>query len=183
MKKIIIILITFLILTSCSNRPDTSIPFELWTYDCDMSGYEGLNKNNHMFLGTTVKEFERTINEKGYGAFVLSRTGCNHCQMIMRYLNDVCEELDINIYYIDAMSDEYPILNTDNYQVLYDLLYTTLNTGSNGKEIQTPEVFTVVNGIITSYKVGTTWKGSDYNENDINELKALYRKMLTPFKK
>ena len=181
MKKIICLLILLLCLSACNKKPDMSKPFELETYACDMSGYEGLSSTKHMFKGTTVRELERTVNEKGYGVFVLSRTGCNHCQMAMQYLNAVAEELGVTIYYIDAMSDEYPILGTDNYDILFDLLYTTLNEGDEGKEIQTPEVFTVVDGIITSSQVGTTWTGSDYDENDINELKAVYRKMLTPF--
>lgn len=181
MKKFFIILLTVLCLFGCSKKPDKSIPFELETYACDMSGYEGMDARKHMFVGTTVKELERTVLEEGYGVFVLSRTGCNHCQMVMRYLNEVAEELDVKIYYIDATSEEYPIVGTDNYELLFDLLYSTLNTGKDGKEIQTPEVFTIVEGKITSYKIGTTWKGSEYDDNDINELKALYRKMLTPF--
>ena len=174
MKKIVWILIILLCLCGCSRKPDLDHEFVLETYACDMSGYAGLSSSKHMFKGTT-------INEKGYGVFVFSRTGCDHCQMVMKHLNDVAEELGVTVYYIDAMSDEYPILGTENYQLLYDLLYTTLNEGDNGKELQTPELFTVVDGVITSYKVGTTWSGSEYDENDVNELKALYRKMLTPF--
>ena len=181
MKKLVLLLIALLCLCACTEKPDMSEPFELETYACDMSGYEGLSSTKHMFKGTTVKELERTINEKGYGVFVLSREGCDHCQMSMRYLNEVAEELGVTVYYIDAMSDVYPILGTDNYQILYDILYTTLNEGDNGKEIQTPEVFTVIDGVISKYQIGTTWKGLDYDDNDINELKSVYRKMLTPF--
>ena len=182
MKKMICLLLICLCLCGCNRKPDTKTPFELDTYACDMSGYDGLDAKRHMFKGTTVKELERTVNEKGYGVFVLSRTGCNHCQMSMRYLNEVAEELGVTVYYIDAMSDEYPILGTDNYDILFDLLYTTLNEGEDGqKEIQTPEVITVVDGIITAYQVGTTWSGMEYDDNDINQLKSVYRKMLTPF--
>lgn len=181
MKKIICLLLILISLIACTPKPDTSIEFKIETYECDMSGYEGLDATKHMFIGTTVKELQRTMNEKGYGVFVLSRTGCSHCQMVMQYLNEVAEELDIKIYYIDGQSDEYPIVGTEDFQILYDLLYTTLPVGKDGKEIQTPELFTIVDGLITSYKVGTTWRGNEYDNDDINELKALYRKMLTPF--
>ena len=183
MKKILLVLILLFSMLGCSPKPDLDNPFVLETYQCDMSGYEGLKAYKHMFLGTTVKELERTINEKGYGVFVLSRTGCDHCQITMQYLNEVAEELNVNVYYIDGTSETYPILGTDNYQILYDILYTTLNEGKDGKELQTPEVFSVINGTIVKYQIGTTWKGFDYDENDINELKAVYRKILTPFSK
>lgn len=185
MKKIISLLLILLCLVGCSTEyptPDLSSNFELETYLVDMSGYENLKSTNHMFKGTTVSELKRTVDEKGYGVFVLSRTSCSHCQSAMQYLNAVAEELGVYIYYIDAESETYPIVGTDNYQTLYDILEPVLEKGDDGqKSIQTPDVFTIVDGEITSNYIGTTWTGSNYDEDDVNDLKEVYTKMLKPF--
>lgn len=186
MKKIISLLLILLCLVGCSSEsypsPDLSTNFELETYLADMSGYENLKSTGHMFKGTTVSELKRTVDEKGYGVFVLSRTTCSHCQLALQYLNAVAEELGVYVYYIDAESDTYPILGTDNYNVLYEILEPVLEKDDNGeKAIQTPDVFTIVDGEITANQIGTTWTGSNYDDKDVEELKAVYTKMLKPF--
>ncbi len=187
MKKILNILLCLLFLAGCTSQKDTVKPdfdsgFTIETYKADMSGYENLKSSGHMFLGTTVSELKRTIDEKGYGAFVLSRTGCSHCQIAMQYLNQAAQEVGVNVYYIDAESDTYPILGTDNYNTLYDILYDVLAEGDDGeKEMQTPHFFTVINGEIVASQIGTTWKGSSYSDSDAEKLKDTYKKLLTPF--
>ncbi|MDO4500239.1 MAG: lipoprotein [Erysipelotrichaceae bacterium] len=178
MKKIIYLLFILLLLSGCSKSLNK---VDIETYEVDMSAYAGISYNDHMFKGTTVKELEKVMNEKGSGVFILSRVNCDHCQMVMQYLNDVAKELDVTVYYIDAISKEYPILHTENYDILYNILYDYLNEGGEGKEIMTPHLITVVNGKIISSKIGTTWSGSNYDENDVRELKNLYKKMLTQF--
>ena len=116
--------------------------------------------------------------------FVLSRVGCSHCQLAMQYLNAVAEELGVYIYYIDAESETYPILGTDDFDVLQNALLETLDEDEDGEKVlQTPEVFTIVDGQITSYQIGTTWTGSEYSDSDVEKLKEVYRKMITPFVK
>ena len=184
MKRLLSTLLVLLMLVGCSSdypKPDLSTSFTLETYKADMSGYQNLKSTGHMFLGTTVSELKRTVDEKGYGVFVLSRTGCNHCQLAMQYLNEVADELGVYIYYIDAESETYPILGTDNYDTLYEILYDVLAEEDGEKQIQTPHVFTIVDGEITSSQIGTTWTGSNYTDSDVKKLEDTYRKMLTPF--
>ena len=186
MKKILTILACLLLLVGCSStssvKPDFDSGFTIETYKADMSGYENLKSTGHMFLGTTVSELKRTIDEKGYGAFVLSRTSCSHCQIAMQYLNQAAEELGVYVYYIDAESETYPILNTENFNILYDILYDVLEKGEDGeKEMQTPHFFTVINGEIVGSLIGTTWNGSSYSESDANKLVETYKSLLTPF--
>ena len=105
MKKLLSILLICLVLFGCSKKqekPDLSKEFVIETYKADMSGYENLKSSGHMFVGTTVSELKRTVDEGGYGVFVLSRTGCPSCQLAMQYLNEVAGELGVYIYYIDA---------------------------------------------------------------------------------
>ncbi len=186
MKKILSVLMCLLFLVGCSEKevakPDFNSDFTIETYKVDMSGYENLKSSGHMFLGTTVSELKRTIDEKGYGAFVLSRTSCSHCQIAMQYLNQAAEELGVYVYYIDAESETYPILNTENFNILYDILYDVLEKGEDGeKEMQTPHFFTVINGEIVGSLIGTTWNGSSYSESDANKLVETYKSLLTPF--
>ncbi len=186
MKKILTILACLLLLVGCSStssaKPDFDSGFTIETYKADMSGYENLKSTGHMFLGTTVLELKRTIDEKGYGAFVLSRTSCSHCQIAMQYLNQAAEELGVYVYYIDAESDAYPILGTDNYDTLYNALYDVLAEDDEGnKELQTPHFFTIIDGEIVGSQIGTTWNGNSYSESDANKLVETYKKLLTPF--
>ncbi len=189
MKKLFSILCILLILVGCAKedstlKPDLDNEFVVETYQVDMSGYQNIKSNGHMFKGTTVSELKRTIDEKGYGVFVLSRVGCSFCQLAMQHLNSVAEELGVYVYYIDAESEAYPILGTDDFDVLENALLETLEEDEDGeKVIQTPEVFTIVDGLITSYQIGTTWTGGEPSDSDIEKLKDTYRKMLTPFAK
>lgn len=186
MKKILSVLMCLLFLVGCSEKevakPDFNSDFTIETYKVDMSGYENLKSSGHMFLGTTVSELKRTIDEKGYGAFILSRTSCSHCQIAMQYLNQAAEELGVYVYYIDAESETYPILNTENFNILYDVLYDVLEKGDDGeKEMQTPHLFTIIDGEIVGSQIGTTWNGSSYSESDTNKLVETYKSLLTPF--
>lgn len=185
MKKLFSILLICLVLFGCSEKkpsPDLSKEFTIDTYKADMSGYNNLKSSGHMFVGTTVSQLKRTIDEEGYGVFVLSRTGCPSCQYAMQYINEVAQDLGVYVYYIDAQSDTYPILSTDNYDILYQILYETLSENEDGeRELQTPELFTIVDGKITGSQIGTTWNGSNYTDKDIAKLKDIYRDLLTPF--
>lgn len=186
MKKILSILIILLSLSACGNKnypsPDLSKEYTIETYMVDMSGYNNLKSTGHMFKGTTVAELKKTVDEKGYGVFVLSRTSCSHCQLAMQYLNEVANKLDVYVYYIDAESNTYPILGTDSYDTLYEILEPVLEVDSTGeKAIQTPDVFTIVDGEITANMVGTTWTGSNYDEDDVKQLEDVYTSMLKPF--
>lgn len=186
MKKILSVLLCLLFLVGCNGKdtakPDFDSDFTIETYKVDMSGYENLKSSGHMFLGTTVTELKRTVDEKGYGAFVLSRTGCSHCQIAMQYLNKAAEELGVYVYYIDAESETYPILNTENFDILYDILYDVLETGEDGeKELLTPHFFTIINGEIIGSQIGTTRTGSSYSDDDADKLVETYKSLLTPF--
>lgn len=182
MKRLFSLLIIILLLVGCTNSKDYSIPWGVETYDADMSYYEGLTKTNHMFLGTTVSELQRTINEKGYGVFVFSHKYCAHCQIAMRMLNDVAKELNVYIYYIDGYNDEYPIQDTENYDILFNILYDYLKEDETGeKAFFTPHLFTIIDGEIKDSYIGTTWTGLEYTSNDEMNLKDVYRKILKPF--
>ena len=186
MKKFIIVLLASLLLFGCGRKPipDFDSNFTIDTYQCDMSGYNGLQSVGHNFLGTTVSELEKTINEKGYGAFVLSRTGCDHCQIVMKYIDQAAMELNVNVYYIDGESDIYPIVGSDDYQLLDSILKPIEEEIDGEIALQTPHFFTVVNGEFVDSIVGTKTKNSDnLSDKDIEKIINRYKEALQIFVK
>lgn len=185
MKKISLLLLILFLFAGCSSKPkvDYNTDFSIETYKADMSGYEGLKSVGHRFLGTTVSQLKKTVDEKGYGIFVLSRTDCPHCQQLMKLINQVAEEYDVYVYYIDALSAKYPILDTDDYELLYELMWDAMDKIDGVKQLQTPTLFTIIDGETVSYKVGASWKGLEYERSDIDNILGIYREMLEPFKK
>lgn len=185
MRKVILSLVILLVLSGCTNKvkPDFESGFSLETYRTDMSGYKGLTSVNHCFKGVTVSDLKRTLDEKGYGAFVLSRTGCDHCQLLMQYLNQAAEELEVSVYYIDAESSIYPIVDTPDYKVLDNCLKPIEEEDDTGEVVlQTPHFFTIVNGEFVDSYIGASFK-DDLNptKNEIKNMVNKYKKALEIF--
>lgn len=184
-KKILILLSIFLLVGCSPLKPNFDSDFKLDTYRCDMSGYKGLTSTNHQFLGVTVKDLEKTINEEGYGAFVLSRVGCDHCQLLMKYINEAAKELGVNVYYIDAESSLYPIVGTDDYDLLDRILKPIEEKTDDGEiELQTPHFFTVVNGEFGYSYIGISFKDNEHpTEKEEKDIINKYKKALEVFVK
>ena len=185
MKKVITLILLLLIMSgSCVLRPDFNMEFTLDTYKADMSLYDGITSVGHNFKGTTVKELERTINEKGYGAFVLSRSGCDHCQFVMKYINEVAQELNVYIYYLDAESKVYPIVENEDYDLLDSILKPIEEELDGEICLQTPHFFTIIRGQFVDSFVGAgvddTYSPSD---TEIENLKNKFRNALKVFSK
>lgn len=185
MKKILACL-TILLLLSGSEflKPDFNLDFHIETYKCDMSHYKGLPSIGHQFVGTTVSELKKTIYGKGYGAFVLSRKGCEHCQASMQYLNKAAFDLGLTIYYIDAESSAYPIVDTDDYDLLDRLLKPIEEKLDGEVTLQTPHFFTIIRGQFIDSFVGVDFKDTDNpTPNEIKQLTNKYKSALLRFVK
>lgn len=188
MKKVLIVIFSIIILFVLSSSlyliPNFNDDFSIETYQVDMSVYEGVNSIKHMFKGTTVKELEKTIKQKGYGVFVLSRTSCEHCQASMKYLNEVAEKLGVYVYYIDGESSRYPIVDTDDYDLLDTLLKPIEEKLDGELTLQTPHFFTVIRGEFVDSMVGVDFDDL-YNptQDEINKLSKKYEHALKRFQK
>lgn len=183
MKRISFLLVFLLMLTGCSKTltPDFDSGFELETYRCDMSAYDGMSSVNHHFLGTTVDELERTINEKGYGLFVLSYNTCPHCKVLMQYMEEVASELNVYIYYLDAYSSKYPIVGTDDYDRLFNLIKPVCEKVDGELGMQTPTLFSIIDGEFIKYKIGGKFQGTEPNEKEAEVIKQDYLEIMKPF--
>lgn len=183
MKKIISILFVLFLLCGCNDvKPDFNSGFSINTYRCDMSCYKGLSSIDHNFLGVRVSDVKKTIDEKGYGAFVLSRKNCEHCQVLMCYLNEAAKQLGVYVYYLDGKSDMYPIVNTPDYDVLDKLLKPIEEELDGELALQTPHFFTIVNGEFIDSFVGVSCKDLDNpTESEIKAIIKKYKKALEKF--
>lgn len=185
MKKIITVIITLLLLCGCrTNKTEEISVFSINSYKIDMSAYSGLSYNNHQFLGTTVKELERCIELKGSCAFVLTRNNCEGCNLLLKYLNEAAKELDVIVYVIDGSSKKYPIIDTDDYDLLDSLLKPIEEELDGEITLQTPHFFTVINGEFKDSKVGGTFKDSDNpTDKELNNMYKYYKNALKVFSK
>ena len=184
MKKICIFLILLLAISGCKNKtPDFDSGFTIETYQCDMSAYDGMSSTNHHFLGTTVDELEKTLDEKGYGIFVLSYTTCPHCKVLMQYMEKAAEELDVYIYYLDAYSERYPIMGTDDFDKLFELIKPVCEEVDGELGMQTPTLFTIIDGEFISYKIGADYEGTTPTEKEAEKITKEYLEIMKPFSK
>lgn len=183
-KKFLTVITVLSIICSCAQKPNENPDFSIFSYRCDMSKYNGLNSVNHNFIGTTVSELGKVISEKQSGAFVLSRESCNHCQMVMKLINQACEELGVTVYYIDGESKTYPIVDTPDYDLLDSLIKPIEEPNDDGEiTLQTPHFFTVVNGKFKDSIIGFSIKGNEpTKEENTNQLNK-YKKALKVFVK
>ena len=62
MKKVFLVLLTFVLLCSCSKK--TNYTYDINSRNVDMSSYEGLSATNHMFKAITVQELFNVIDNK-----------------------------------------------------------------------------------------------------------------------
>lgn len=65
----------------------------------------------------TVYEYEKKIDNNEHFVVVISREGCTYCELYAPIVENVAEDKNIPIYYIDIKyltSDEYQILSNSN---------------------------------------------------------------------
>ena len=194
MKKILSILLILFILIGCSDKP--KYEYQITSYDVDMSHYEGVNSVNHMFKRVVVEELFNCIENKSSGVFYLGRENCGCCQNTTKYLNEVAKELNVTIYYINVYDQDSPLVGEESEIVcdeckvrtekLRESLASILEKDEDGKlMLQTPEVFSVINGKIYDHMLcmdSQRWDNPP-TQKQIDKLKNNYERILKPFVK
>jgi len=184
MKKLLIILLLTLSLAACAKKEEIPVPeypYEIVSDRVDMSGYEGVSSTDHNFRLTKTAELFHTIDEKSSGIFFLGMHGCNCCQRVCRYINDVAKELGVTVYYIDVHNPDDPLTEKDVQDKLVDYLYEILGTGEDGeKTLLTPQVFSIVNGEFYGSQICYDNYSLD-SDSKIEQFKDSYRKLMRPF--
>ena len=176
MKKIMSLVTLVFLLFACTATSNKTIVYtDISSFPVDMSVYEGMKSTNHHFVGISPEEFIKVFREKGSGAFYMGADSCSYCQETVKYMEKAAENMDVTIYYIDVYNNQYPLM--EHYEEIYEILLPILLDGSNGeKTIQTPHLFTLVNGEFATSCVG------GMKETDEDTVSG-FEKILEPIKK
>lgn len=187
MKKLFSLFFVCLLLCSCSEKNDDYInyTYEVNTHMVDMSGYDGLHSTGHMFVGVTVDELFNVIDSKSSGVFYLGRTNCGCCQRCVKYLNEVATNLNVTVYYLDAYDPIHPITDDETIAKLTEYLYNILAEVDGERNLQTPTVFSVINGELKNSLIClSNWTFDDPpTDSQIKKLENKYTEILKPFSK
>ena len=182
-KKIFIILLLLLTCVSCEKIDYT---YDISYIDVDMSEYEGMNSTQHMFRAVTVQELFNCIDNKSSGVFYLGRINCGCCQICVKYLNQAATDLGVYVNYIDVYDERMPITTQELMDELKLYLFDILEVDEEGKrELQTPTVFSVINGEIVDHMICLDGNKFDEPPTKLQEtiLVSKYKSLLKPFAK
>lgn len=186
MKKIFSLICILLMLFGCSKKATNERyeQMQLDTYACDMSLYENMSSTNHQFKGISVAELKKVFDEKGNALVIFSYTDCPHCQKIIQHVNQLAKDLNVTVYYLNAYSKEFPIVGTDNYQILIDLCESVLekDEDTGEKVLKTPMLFSIINGEIYDCMIGGNLSDPP-TDSEIKVLKDEIYRILLPFSK
>lgn len=183
-KKIICIILCLFVLCSCAKTETPEYTYEIKSTAVDMSAYTGVTSTNHNFREITLNELLNVIDNKSSGVFFIGFSLCNCCQRVTRYLNEVAQELNVTVYYIDAYNEETPLTEKKNQEILYEYLGDIISLDENGQKILlTPHVFSIINGKPIGSQICFDNFDIDASEDQLNKFKDAYRKILKPFAK
>lgn len=189
MKKIFCLFIVLLLVTGC-NESGVNYTYDIKSSEVDMSGYEGVNSVNHNFRKITIDQLFNCVDEKSSGVFIMGMENCGCCQISVRYLNQAAQELGVTVYYIDVYDMSMPLIGDDCQECvvrrdrLKEILNRILTVGEDGeKKLETPTVFSIVNGEVKDYLIchgNLSWDAVP-TESQVNKLVNKYKEILKPF--
>ena len=185
MKKVFSFVLILLLLCGC-NSNGINYTYNIKSKDVDMSCYDGVNSTNHMFRGITVQELFNCIDNKSSGVFYLGRENCGCCQTCITYLDQASRELNVTVYYIDVYDEDMPITDKETIEKLKEYIGPILAKDDEGvKQLQTPTVFSVVNGEFINSIICLADYPWDTPPTKSQEEKLLnkYKEILKPFVK
>lgn len=183
------------ILTNKDSSKTTEIDGEEVTYDeveksntivgrpSDMSGYRFLDEDESTgFITMTMKVSNNFIKEGNSGLIYFGYTDCEWCQRAVPVLNDLANNTNYSIYYVELTKD---ILNDeDTMNTFYELNDMWLDHDNDGNpKLMTPFVIEVKDGEVVNGHIGTVDsfeiedENTDLNEDQYNELYEIYYDM------
>lgn len=185
MKKILSLLIILFTLIGCSNKSGVNYTYDIQSRPVDMSGYDGVNSTDHNFEAITVQELFNCIDNKSSGIFYLGRTNCGCCQTTIAYLNQAAQDLDVTVYYMDVYDEQMPITDKEIADKLKLYLFNILYVNEDGeRQLQTPTIFSVVNGEIKDSIIclgDFAWDEDHPTKAQENQLINKYKEIFKPF--
>lgn len=170
MSKLLTILLSFFLLCSCSN---TSIKQEeLFTYYYDYQFY-GFDTGECSFKATTVSTLKAAIDNKNSAIFLISTPTCISCKKVAQIVNEIALDNDLTVYNIDPNSSQYPVFDTDNFDILLDILK---DIGINSDDDFVLPILLILNkGNISDYYYGYDYHSDMSNDELISIIKSKFK--------
>ena len=184
MKRILSMLSILLLLCACTNGSDIKYPYSVNATSVDMSSYPGILSTKHNFKQIKAIELYNTIDKQSSGLFYVGTSSCNCCQKVTKYVNEVAQELDVTIYYLDVYNPEEDLSEKEKLTELMSYLDPVLGKNENGEKVVfTPHLISIINGEFSTSQICYDDLGiSDINdEKSVEKLKDVYRKIMKPF--
>lgn len=171
---IIVLLIILVILSSCNK-------------DYMQRKYQQLNDSNHIFKVCCADEIIELLDSNKKAIIVFSFPACPWCQAAIPYINEVAKEMNYNeIYYLDIkdMRDNSKSKDHKKYIEIYEKIRFDITNPDN---INAPTVIVINNGNVLGFHTDTVESHiknennvlDPMNDNQINELKEIYRKLFS----
>lgn len=173
MKKVLGILFVILICCGCSQK--VNYTYDIQYRDVDMSAYKGVSSTDHNFKEINVSELYNCIDNESSGLFYLGRSNCGCCQKCVKYINEAAKSLNVIVYYLDVYNEEMPINTDEEIAKITEYLKDAIDPTDNEEmQLQTPTVFSIINGKVYDFNVCTY----GYSEDKMTKR---YKEIFKPF--
>ena len=158
---------------------------EIKSVAVDMGRYAGFTDKDHAFKRITFKESLRFFDEKRSGVVYYGSSDCPYCIQVVPVLNEVAKSYDLTVYYVDVHGEDK--IQENDIERYLDLAFDHLEKDEEGNALfYIPQIFVFVDGEIVASHLGAVdsydTKIGNMSNSQVNELKKILKKMMTPFK-
>lgn len=169
MKKIVLAILAFTLLWGCSKKD----PYQgTALVKADMSGYTGLNDEDHVFFESNTMDFLTRLNWKETFTAYFGFDTCPWCNAVIQILDDTAKEYDQKIFYINTRANgESNNMEIPNYEDLVDQVGQYFSYDADGKRhLYTPFVMFIKDGEVV-YTCGVIDDYEDVSQEMTDEQK------------
>lgn len=198
MKKILLLVAT-LVITGCTSniKPNnTAIGCGTETEDCDsgtpadMSLYEGITGEDHVFVTGTFAEVNQYIEANQTFVVYFGFAECPWCKEAAPVLNDVAKEYNRRVIYVDVRPEGVDLRaeGAEDYEKTLELLKDFVMADQDGKAtLYVPAVYFIKDGEVKKHNIGTVEthnpKENPMTEEEVKQLTKIYQEGFEAAKK
>lgn len=198
MRRLMMFILTaslLLIASGCSNtqkREENTTKKNVCDIECDnadMSEYESMGEN-HVFKEITFAQSNELLQKEDFtGIIYYGFPTCPWCVEVVPVMNEVAEDYDLSIYYVNKRSQEsidHPEEEEKAIEILDAAYGLDVDEETNKPRLYVPEVVVVKDGKVVGHNMGTV-KGHDAHErkmtgDEILVLKTIYENLFIQIK-
>lgn len=184
MRRFMMILLSaslILIASGCSNsqkNEDTTAKKNVCDIECDnadMSEYETMD-DNHVFKEITFAQSNELLQKEEFtGIIYYGFPTCPWCVEAVPVMNEVAEDYDLSIYYVNKRSQEsidHPEEEEKTIEILDAAYGLDVDEETKKPRLYVPEVVVVKEGKVVGHNMGTV-KGHNAHERKMSADEAL----------